>query len=59
VPDVDVDADRWLPVYLPYRGRPIRRPPIVESPPAPGPRPTRPAPREPRDVRSEILDTRR
>ncbi|MBA4286452.1 MAG: hypothetical protein C0434_13080 [Xanthomonadaceae bacterium] len=60
-PERDADRDRWLPVYLPYRGRPIRRPPVVEPPPAPppGPRPTRPVPREPRDVRAEILDTRR
>lgn len=58
--DHQVDADRWLPVYLPYRGRPIHRPPVVEPPPPPpGPRPTRPPPREPRDVRAEILDTRR
>ena len=62
VPETDPDrgVDRWLPVYLPYRGRPIYHPPVFEPPPpAPGPRPTRPPPREPRDIRSEILDTRR
>ena len=60
------DGNRWLPVYLPgnrpFVGRPIRPLPIILAPPPPpppGPRPTRPPPREPRDVRSEILDTRR
>lgn len=65
--DVDndeFDSDRWLPVFLPggrrFGGRPIRPPMIAAPPPAPsGPRPTRPPPREPRDIRSEILDTRR
>lgn len=56
------ESERWLPLYLPQFGRPIHRPPVIAPPPPTPPsgsRPTRPPPREPRDVRAEILDTRR